>query len=62
MDGNPANDPNTEITTLSDTIEGSTHDHMVLNQSASTIELFYCLGLGSHQQFNGSCLHALVKL
>lgn len=58
MDGNRASDH--EMTTLSDTIEGNTHDHMVLNQSASIIDLFYCLG--SHQQFNGSCLHALVKL
>lgn len=60
--GNQANDPNTEMTILSNTIKGNTHDHMVLNQSASPTELFYCLGLGSHQQFNGSCLHALVKL
>lgn len=29
MAGNPDNDPNTEMTTLSDTFKGNTHDHMV---------------------------------
>lgn len=32
--GNQANDPNTEMTILSNTIKGNTHDHVVLNQSA----------------------------